>query len=89
VEYGSDTKYRYLSNYIEFVQETVFFPVAGVSVRVFVTTEAPLQPDSVLCQECGTCIATSPLPQLVVNWNWSEISETNLMTIVSFTSTLV
>ena len=88
VKYASDIKYRYLSKYMEFAKDTVFFPAAGVPIRVSIMVEPLLQADGIQCQECVMCISQSVLPQLVVNWNWSEISETCLITIVNFPSTL-
>ena len=84
VSWGSETRFRLLSDFIAMTDRSIFSPIAGVEVNVEVGSNRSF--DKLGIQTCGDCqsvFLSSNILGSVENVSWSEIDTIDLKTTVS------
>ena len=92
-EYASDHKYRFLLNFLEWVEKTTYYPLPSVprvscSVQVEVGQEA-IDVGGVECDRCAPLLQNSDLLRVVKAFNWNVIEVLDTSMTVSCTKIFV
>lgn len=82
---ASDNKYRYLKNFMEWIDSSIFYPIKSFDLRVEVLVEGSvgLFEEDIQCDECKKRARDSNILSAVRDFPWNHLDSVSVEDIVS------